>query len=139
MLRAEQPELLGAPESETHLALQLVGVLQCGELFRDLQDRRCTAAIVIDPGSGDHRIKVRAHHNGLPLILPFGESAMMFCVVRFEIGLSRGDDSRSHEPRGFVLGVQVLTVGKADPDGRRVLRVAQRAGQQLRATRLDPR
>ena len=71
-----------------------------------------------------------------PLILPFGESAMMFC------GLSDSDRSQSMVKTRAVtapalcFGVQSLAVGEADPDCRDVLRVAKRAGQQLRTTRL---
>ena len=39
MLRAKQIKLFSTPEGETHLPLQLVGVLQRRELLSDLEDR----------------------------------------------------------------------------------------------------
>ncbi len=39
VLRAKQTRLFSTPESETHLPLQLVGVLQRCELLGDLEDR----------------------------------------------------------------------------------------------------
>jgi len=50
VLRAKQTKLFSTPEGETHLPLQLLGLVQFRELLGDLQDRCRSAAIVVDAG-----------------------------------------------------------------------------------------
>ncbi|CVN01448.1 Uncharacterised protein [Streptococcus pneumoniae] len=60
VVRAQQADLLGAPQGEADLALGLVGL---GGLARDLEGRRDARGVVVDARALRHAVQVGAEHH----------------------------------------------------------------------------
>ena len=100
VLRAKQTRLFGAPESETHLPLQLVvyfNAASCSAISRIVAEPLPLSLI---PWSCSHRVEVRTDNDGLasPLILPIGRVGDDVDGLSIEISLG-GRRRRVRSPR----------------------------------------
>ncbi len=76
-VRADQARLLGAPPGEAHG----VGGLDLAHLLGHLEDGRAARAVVVDAGTGEHRVEVGADHHDVAVVAAGEVSASTLKVV----------------------------------------------------------